>query len=131
MSRTDLISDGFTIIRNAAKAKKIETIIPHSKSLLKICGILKNEGYIENFKEIDLEKFKAIKVYLKYINKKSAFTTIKRVSKPSRRVYRKKTNLPYALQGYGITIISSSEGIFADKETRDKGVGGEIIGMVW
>ena len=131
MSRTDLIGDVFTIIRNAARAKKEEAYIPYSRSVLKICGTLKKEGYLENFKEVDLEKFKKIKVYLKYEDKKSVINQIKRVSKPGRRVYARQKSIPSVLQGYGIAIISTSSGIFTDKEAKAKGVGGEVIGMVW
>ncbi|MCQ9205797.1 MAG: 30S ribosomal protein S8 [Omnitrophica bacterium] len=131
MSRTDLVSDVFTIIRNAARARKEDTYIPHSKFVLKICDIFKKEGYLENFKEVDLENFKKIKVYLKYDGKKSAIRQIKRVSSPGRRVYAKNKDIPSVLGGYGFAIISTSQGIFTDKEARAKGLGGEVIGMVW
>lgn len=131
MSRNDLISDSFTIIRNASRAQKEEAYIPYSNSLLRICDILKKEGYLENFKEIDLENFKKIKVYLKYEGKKSVIEQIKRVSKPGRRVYVKIKDVPYVLRGYGIGIISTSSGLSTDREARKKGVGGEFIGMVW
>ena len=131
MSRTDLIGDAFTIIRNAIGVKKDEAFIPYSNILLKICEILKNEDYLENFKEIDTGSFKKIKVYLKYDGKKSAIEQIKRVSTPGRRVYVAKKNVPQVLQGFGVGIISTSSGIFTDKQTREKGIGGEFIGMVW
>ncbi len=131
MSRTDLISDVFTIIRNASRAKKEEAYIPHSNSVLKICEILKKEGYLENFKEIDLEKFKKIKVYLKYEGKKSLISQIKRVSSPGRRTYAKNKRIPSTLRGYGITIVSTSSGILTGREAKAKGVGGEVIGKVW
>lgn len=131
MSRTDLVSDVFTIIRNAARARKEDTYIPHSKFVLKICDIFKKEGYLENFKEVDLENFKKIKVYLKYDGKKSVIRQIKRVSSPGRRVYAKNKDIPSVLGGYGFAIISTSQGIFTDKEARAKGLGGEVIGMVW
>ena len=131
MSRTDLISDAFTVIRNAARAKQEETYIPYSNSLLRICGILKDEGYLENFKEVDLENLKKIKVYLKYDGKNSAIRQIKKVSRPGRRFYAKSKDVPSTLQGYGVTIVSTSKGIFTNKEAREKGVGGEVIGMVW
>ncbi|MBU1122899.1 MAG: 30S ribosomal protein S8 [Candidatus Omnitrophota bacterium] len=131
MSRTDLIADVFTIIRNATQAKKEDTLIPWSKLVLKICEILVKEGYLENFKEIDLEKFKKIKVYLKYDNKKPAFATLKRVSTPSRRIYVQGNKVPVVLKGYGTAIMSTSSGIITGKEAREKGVGGEVLGMVW
>ncbi len=131
MSRTDLISDAFTIIRNALRAKKEDAYIPYSNPLSKICEILKREGYLENFKEVDLEKFKKIKVYLKYEGKKSVISQIEKISSPGRRVYAKRKNIPSALGGYGVTLVSTSGGILTDKEVKEKGIGGEVIGMVW
>ncbi|MCD6583444.1 MAG: 30S ribosomal protein S8 [Candidatus Omnitrophica bacterium] len=131
MSRTDLLADAFTIIRNGIRAKKEEVIIPYSKTLLKIIEILKNERYIENFKEMDVPPRKMIKVYLKYDGKKSAINDIQRISKPGRRIYTKRKNIPHILQGYGIAIISTSKGILTDKEARKEGIGGEVIGYVW
>ena len=131
MSRTDLISDVFAIIRNASMARKQEAYVPHSKSVLEICNILKKEGYLENFKEVDLEKFKKIKVYLKYEGKKSVIAEIKRVSKPGRRVYTKGKNIQSVLQGLGVAIISTSSGIFTDKEAKAKGIGGEVMALIW
>jgi len=131
MSRTDLISDAFTIIRNALRAGKEDAYIPYSNSLLKICEILKKEGYLENFKEVDLEKLKKIKVYLRYEGKKSVITQIKKISSPGRRVYTKRKSIPIALGGYGITLVSTSGGILTDRQAKAKGIGGEVIGMVW
>jgi small subunit ribosomal protein S8 len=132
MSRTDFIGDCFTMIRNAIQAKKEDLYIPHSVGMATICGILKDEGYLDNFKEVDLEKFKKIRVYLKYIEKnKNAITEIRRLSRPGRRVYMACADVPRALNGYGITIVSTSSGLLTDKQAREKGVGGEIVGQVW
>jgi len=131
MSRTDLISDAFTIIRNALRAKKEDADIPYSNSLSRICEILKTEGYLENFKEVDLGKFKKIKVYLKYEGKKSIISQIKNISSPGRRVYTKGKSIPSALGGYGVTLVSTSGGILTDRQAKEKGIGGEVIGMVW
>ncbi len=131
MSRTDLISDAFTVIRNAARAKKDEAYVPYSKSVLRICEILKEEGYLENFKEVDLERFKKIKVYLKYEGKASAISQLERVSSPGRRVYAKRKSIPTALGGYGITLVSTSVGIITERVAREKGIGGEVIGIIW
>lgn len=131
MSRTDVIADAFTIIRNAAKVKKEDALLPYSKVILRICEILKREGYMENFKEIDLGNFKKIKVYLKYDGKKSVLNTIRKVSKPGRRVYVQKKKIPSVLRGYGIGLISTSSNILTDREAREKGIGGEYIGLVW
>ncbi|RKY41191.1 MAG: 30S ribosomal protein S8 [Candidatus Omnitrophota bacterium] len=128
----DLIADAFCTIRNASRAKKEETLIPYSKLLIKIMEILKRERYIENFKELDIpEKYKMIKVYLRYEGKKSVINDIRRVSKPGRRIYVDRKNIPYVLQGYGVVILSTSLGILTDKEARRLGVGGEYIGYIW
>ena len=131
MSRTDLIADAFTIIRNALTVRKEETLIPYSSLLLKTCTILKEQGYLENFKEVDSGSFKKIKVYLRYSGKKSVIKEIKRVSRPGRRVYCSAKDVPSVLHGYGIAIVSTSGGIVTDKQAREKGLGGEILGMVW
>lgn len=131
MSRTDLVADAFTMIRNAVMVKKEEVLIPYSKVLFKIVEILKREGYIENFREIEAPTPKMIKLYLKYEGKKGVINDIRRVSKPGRRIYTKKKNIPSVVQGYGIAIISTSQGILTDKEARKLGVGGEVIGYVW
>jgi len=131
MSRTDLIADVFTIIRNAVKVKKDDALVPYSNVVLKICEILKREGYLENFKEVDLGHFKNIKVYLKYDGKKSVISQIKKVSKPGRRIYVNKLKIPSVLNGYGIALISTSQGILTDKEAKEKGLGGEFMGRVW
>ncbi|MFH1505189.1 MAG: 30S ribosomal protein S8 [Candidatus Omnitrophota bacterium] len=131
MSRTDLISDSFTIIRNASSARKEDAYIPYSSFLLKICDILKREGYLENYKEVELENFKKIKVYLKYDGKEGVITQIKKISKPGKRVYTKHEKMPSVLRGYGIAIVSTSLGVFTDREAKAKGIGGEVIGMIW
>jgi small subunit ribosomal protein S8 len=131
MSRTDLIADAFAIIRNATMVKKEDTLVPYSNVLLKICEILKKENYLENFKEVDLGGFKKIKIYFKYDGKKSVIKGLKRVSRPGRRKYIRREHIPSVLQGYGTAIISTSSGILTDKEAKEKGLGGEYIGMVW
>lgn len=131
MSRTDLISDAFTIIRNASRIGKEEALVPHSNFLLKICQIFKREGYLENVKEIDVGNFKKIKIYLRYEKKKSVISEIKRISKPGRKIYVSKENIPSVLHGFGIAIISTSKGLFTDKEAKVEGIGGEIVGTIW
>ncbi|MDD3295934.1 MAG: 30S ribosomal protein S8 [Candidatus Omnitrophica bacterium] len=131
MSRTDLISDVFTIIRNASRAKMEDTYIPHSKIVNRICEILKDEGYIENCKEVDLQGQKKIRIYLKYDGRKSVISQIQKVSTPGKRVYVKRGSVPAVLRGHGIAIISTSAGVFTDKQAREKGVGGELIGKIW
>ena len=131
MSRTDLIADAFTIIRNAMMAKKENADFPASNTLKAIMEILKKENYIENFKLIEDKKQGVVRVYLKYIANKPAIRNIKRVSRPGLRVYAKSLKLPSVLRGRGLAIISTSKGIITDKEARDLKVGGEIIGYIW
>src|SRR3989338_1206113 len=131
MSRTDLIADAFTIIRNAMMAKKENVDFPASNTLKAIMEILKKENYIENFKLIEDKKQGVVRVYLKYIANKPAIRNIKRVSRPGLRVYAKSLKLPSVLRGRGLAIISTSKGIITDKEARDLKVGGEIIGYIW
>ncbi len=131
MSRTDLVSDALTIVRNAYKANKEEVLIPYSNMLVGIMEILKKEGYIENFRVIELGKIKKIKIYLKYEGKKGAISNIKRISKPGRRVYVSKGKIPCVLSGYGIALVSTSQGIITDREAKELRIGGEVICYVW
>lgn len=131
MSRTDLIADAFTMIRNAIMAKKDNVDVPASNTIKSILGILKKENYIENFKLIEDKKQGLVRVYLKYIASKPAIRNIKRVSRPGLRVYVKRQKVPSVLRGRGLAIISTSKGVITDKEARDLGVGGEIIGYIW
>lgn len=131
MSRTDLVADALTIIRNASRSKKEDTVIPYSNMLNGIVDILKREGYIENFKVLDAGSTRNIKVYLKYKGKKSAITQLKKVSRSGRRIYADKKNIPNVLSGYGTAIISTSKGIISNTEAKKIGIGGEVICYVW
>jgi small subunit ribosomal protein S8 len=131
MSRSDLISDALTIIRNAIMAKKENCDFPASKTLKSILDILKKENYIDNFKLIEDKKQGILRVYLKYIAGKSAIKNIKRISKPSLRVYVKHENLPSVIRGRGIAIISTSKGIITNIAAKELGAGGEVIAYIW
>ena len=131
MSRTDLIADVFTIIRNAIRIKKDTVDLPASGNIKSIMAILKKNEYIDNFKLIEDKKQGVVRVYLKYIAGKSAIRNIKRVSKPGLRVYVKEKKVPTVLRGRGIAIISTSKGVITDKEARELGVGGEVMGYIW
>ncbi|MCM8773862.1 MAG: 30S ribosomal protein S8 [Candidatus Omnitrophica bacterium] len=131
MSRTYLISDALTIISNASKVNKDEVIIPHSRVILGTMDILKKEGYIDNFKEIDLGGLKRIKVYLRYENKQPLINGIKMISKPGRRIYMNKIKLPFVRSGYGIAIVSTSHGILTSTRARKLGIGGEVLCYIW
>jgi len=131
MSRTDLIADTFTVIRNAIMAKKDNADVPASNSTKSILEILKKEGYIDNFKLIEDKKQNILRIYLKYVAGKSAIRNIKRVSKPGLRVYVKHQEVPSVLRGRGLAIISTPKGVITDKQARDLGTGGEVIGYIW
>ena len=131
MSRTDLIADVFTIIRNAIMIKKDVVDFPASGNIKSIMAILKKNEYIDNFKLIEDKKQGVVRVYLKYIAGKSAIRNIKRVSKPGLRVYVKGKKVPTVLRGRGLAIVSTSQGVITDKEARELGVGGEVIGYIW
>lgn len=131
MSRSDLIADCFTIIRNAIMIKREMVDIPASNIIKSILEILKKEGYIENFKLIEDKKQGQVRVYLKYVAEKSAIRNIKRVSRPGLRAYVKGKKVPVVLRGKGIAIISTSKGVLTDKDAREKGLGGEVIGYIW
>ena len=131
MSRTDLIADVFTIIRNAIRSKKDTVDLPASGNIKSIMAILKKNEYIDNFKLIEDKKQGVVRVYLKYIAGKSAIRNIKRVSKPGLRVYVKGKKVPAVLRGRGLAIVSTSKGVITDKEARELGVGGEVMGYIW
>jgi len=131
MSRTDLIADVFTIIRNAIRIKKDTVDLPASGNIKSIMAILKKNEYIDNFKLIEDKKQGVVRVYLKYIAGKSAIRNIKRVSKPGLRVYVKGKKVPTVLRGRGLAVVSTSKGVITDKEARELGVGGEVIGYIW
>jgi small subunit ribosomal protein S8 len=129
---TDPIADILTRIRNAIRAKKMEAEIPASKIKLSIIRLLREEGYIERYKFVKDSKQGMIIVDLKYSeDKKSIISNLKRVSKPGRRIYVRKEEIPYVLNGLGIAIISTSKGIITDKHVRAMGVGGEWLCSIW
>jgi small subunit ribosomal protein S8 len=129
---TDPIADMLTRIRNANMARFNKVDIPLSKLKLEIAKILKQEGYIKNFKVLNEGNKGVLRVYLKYdAQNRGIITGIKRVSKPSLRVYVKSKKIPRVLNGYGINIISTPKGIMTDREAIKLNVGGELICSVW
>lgn len=131
MARTDLIADSFAMIRNAIMANKENVDIPASGTIKSILDILKKENYIDNFKLIEDKKQGILRIYLKYVSGKSAIKNMKRISRPGLRVYVKRDKVPLVLRGRGLAIISTSRGIITDKQARELGLGGEVIGYVW
>jgi len=131
MSRTDLIADVFTMVRNAIMAKKESLDVPRSNTITSIVEILKNENYIDNFKLMEDKKQGKVRIYLKYTKGAPAIRNIKRISKPGLRVYVQRDEIPYVLRGRGLAVISSSQGVLTDSQAREKGVGGEVLAYVW
>jgi small subunit ribosomal protein S8 len=131
MSRTDLIAEVFTRIRNAIMAKKENLDVPSSSMIKAILAILKKEGYIDDFKFIEDKKQGTVRIYLKYVAGKPAITKIRRVSRPGLRLYVKKDKIPTVLRGRGIAIVSTSHGLITNVEAKEKNLGGEIIGYIW
>jgi small subunit ribosomal protein S8 len=132
MSMTDPIADMLTRIRNANMAKQQKVDIPSSNLKVSIANVLRNEGFVKNYKVIADEKQGILRIYLKYIDEKdSIFNEIKRVSKPGGRVYVKSDRIPKVKNGLGIAILSTSKGIVTDKSAREFGIGGELICTVW
>jgi small subunit ribosomal protein S8 len=133
MSMTDPIADMLTRIRNAVQAKHKTVSMPASNLKVEVARILKEEGYIADYRvSKDEGKGGGIDIRLKYNNsKKSSITSLKKVSKPGLRIYVGKDDVPRVLNGLGIAIISTSRGLMTDKAARETGVGGEVICTVF
>ena len=131
MSLQDPISDMLTHIRNGQARKKWEVKMPSSKLKVAVAGILKEEGYITDFNISADEIKKVLSVELKYFEGKPVIATLERVSRPSVRRYRGTGDLPTILNGLGIAIISTPQGVMTDKTARAQGVGGEVLCYVW
>ena len=128
MSFNDALSDMLARIKNAHKARKSFTSCYKSKLNLNVLTVLKDEGYIRDFKNIEIRKgISSIKIDLKYFNGDPVIKNIKRVSKPGIRVYSKITDLPKIYGGLGISILSTPKGVMSDNEARKNNVGGEIL----
>jgi len=132
MTMTDPIADMLTRIRNAAKARHESISMPASRIKQDIAQVLKAEGYIKNFHVEQEGVQKILKIFISYDEKgTSVIGGIKRISKPSCRVYSAYDDIKPVLNGYGISIISSSRGIMTDREARKQGIGGEILCSIW
>jgi small subunit ribosomal protein S8 len=132
MSLADPIGDMITRIRNAQMRSLGSVSIPSSKFRAKILDILKQEGYISDYKILkDTENKSNFSVNLKYSNGQPVIKQIKRVSKPGRRIYAKATSIPKIQNGLGLAIVSTSHGIMSDNDARNKNIGGEIICRVF
>lgn len=132
MAMTDPIADFLTRIRNANSVGHKTVSAPSSKAKEAIADILKREGFIKNYEITEDNKQNEITVFLKYgHNREKVITGIKRISKPGLRIYAKSEEVPKVLNGLGIAIISTSNGVVTDKEARQQGVGGEVLAYIW
>lgn len=132
MVMTDPIADFLTRIRNANMVYRSTVEIPASKMKVALASVLKDEGFIKDYEVIEDNKQGIIRIYLKYgANKERVISGLRRISKPGRRVYARKDQVPRVLGGYGIAILSTSKGIMTDKQARKLGLGGEVICYVW
>lgn len=130
---TDSVADSLIRIKNGYLAHKAEVNVPYSKVTVAITDLLAKEGYIEKVKVETNEKngFKTLVATLRYQGRHSALTDVKRVSRPSLRVYKGADSLPWVLNGLGIAIISTPKGVMTDKQARKQGLGGEVMAYVW
>ncbi|AWZ39447.1 30S ribosomal protein S8 [Ligilactobacillus murinus DSM 20452 = NBRC 14221] len=132
MAMTDPIADFLTRIRNANMVKHESVEVPASKMKKNIAEILKNEGFVRDVEYIEDDKQGIIRVFLKYgKNNERVISGIRRISKPGLRSYVKADEVPKVLNGLGIAIVSTSEGVMTDKDARAKKIGGEVVAYVW
>jgi small subunit ribosomal protein S8 len=128
----DSISDLLTRIRNGAKSKKREVNIPSFRLGVEVVKILREEGYVKNYKVIDDSKQGILNVTLKYSeDNKSVISGIKRVSKPGCRIYCTKDSVPKVLDGLGLVIVSTSRGVLTGRSCEELGAGGEVLCSIW
>jgi small subunit ribosomal protein S8 len=137
MSVSDPISDMLTRIRNAVMIGQAQTAMPASKIKVEIAKILKEEGYLDGFEVVDGERpsQKVLRVRIKYVGerreRRPVITGLERISRPGRRIYTKKQEIPWVLSGIGVAIISTPKGVMTGQRARQLGVGGEILCKVW
>jgi small subunit ribosomal protein S8 len=132
MTVTDPIADFLTRIRNAHMAKQDVVRIPHSKMKAEIARILLQEGYVQEVSEHGTGVDKRLVIGLKYgPDGRRGITGLRRMSRPGRRVYRKQTNIPRVLDGLGVAILSTSQGVLTDHQARRQGIGGEVLCFVY
>ena len=136
---TDPVADMLTRIRNANKALMDRVVMPSSKLKIEIARLLKEEGYVKDFRVVEATDgkgeplpYKMLLVELKFArDRRRVITDLKRVSKPGRRVYARKDRLPRVLGGMGTAILSTSNGLVTDRTAAERGVGGEVLAFVW
>lgn len=133
MSMSDPIADMLTRIRNATHRRHSQVVMPSSNLKVAIAGILKDEGYIDDFDVLDAEaKRPVLRLRLRYTpDRESVISHLERVSKPGRRVYAGKRDIPWVLSGMGIAILTTPKGVMTGQQARREDVGGEILCYVW
>ncbi len=135
MSMSDPIADMLTRIRNAIMRQHKTVVMPASKLKQAVADVLKSEGYIADYKVVEQNPFSLLHITLKYVGDKksrqSVITGLSRVSKPGRRIYVGKADIPWVLSGMGISIVTTSKGVMTGQKARRLGVGGEILCKVW
>jgi small subunit ribosomal protein S8 len=132
MSMTDPIADLLTRIRNAQIAKHDRLDVPVSRLKVEIAKLLKDEGFIKNFREIEAAPQGTLRIFLRYSTEGvPAISHLQRVSKPGRRVYRKAEEIQPVRNGLGIGIVSTSQGLLTDAQARERRVGGELLCQIW
>jgi small subunit ribosomal protein S8 len=129
---TDPIADMLTRIRNANRAMHDTATMPTSRMKEEIARLLKEEGYIKDYRVVEAEPVGILVIELKFgRNRERVITNLKRVSKPGRRVYARKDRLPRVLGGLGTAILSTSTGVITNRQAAERGVGGEVLAFVW
>ena len=132
MALTDPVADFLARIRNSIRARHQKMDVPASKLKLELARILKEEGYIANFKVTEENGHKLLRVYLKYgANSEAAISNLARISRPGCRVYVGRNEIPRVLGGLGINILTTPRGVMTGRQARKQGVGGEILCEVW
>lgn len=131
MTMQDPIADMFTRIRNAHARDRVDVSMPASKSKVAIAKVLKDEGYISDYRTAEGDGHPQLVIDLKYYEGRPVIAHIQRTSKPSLRVYRGKDAIPSIVGGLGIAIVSTSRGLMSDREARAQGIGGEVLCSVY
>jgi small subunit ribosomal protein S8 len=128
---TDPIADMLTRIRNASAAKHKRVDLPVSRLKTEIARILKENHFIHDFKVLDDGRHGMLRIYLKYYEDKPVIRSVKRVSRPGRRIYKGAAEMPRVRNGLGLAIVSTSKGMMSDRQARSQKVGGEVMALVW
>ena len=130
MSMQDPISDMLTRIRNGQSAGKVRVMMPMSKQKSAIAGVLKQQGYVRDFAVENVEGKEQLAIVLRYFEGKPVIETLRRISRPGLRVYKRKDDLPTVMGGLGVAIISTPKGLMTDRQARAAGHGGEVVCIV-